>query len=317
MTQLLRDGISTRQAYGQELLALPATFEKLLVLDGDISRSMQTVEFGKEYPDRHLNLGIAEQNLMGVAAGLALGGYLPIVSSYAVFLSMRALEQVRTSICYPKLNVKIVASHGGLTPGNDGPTHQGIEDMGLMRGIPNMTVIMPADGYSLQDLLRQACTIDGPVYIRLTRDAVPYIYESTDSCQIGKANTLVDGNDVTLIAIGDMVQWAIRASEQLAAEGIQARVIDMHTLKPLDQQAVISAASETGAIVTVEDHSIFNGLGSAVAEVLVENYLVPMKRIGLRDTFAESGPYEMLLEKYGMSTQNIYQAAKEVIALKS
>ena len=317
MSKTKPEKISTRAAYGQEILCLAEQYPNFVVLDGDISRSMYTVELAKKYPNQHLNVGIAEQNQMATAAGLALGGYLPIVSSYAVFASMRALEQVRTSICYPKLNVKIVASHGGVTPGNDGPTHQGIEDLGLMRTLPNMTVIMPADGYSVQDLLQQACQIDGPVYFRLTRDPVPYIYDHQDMCQIGKANVVAEGVDVTIIAIGDMLQWALQAREQLIKDGISVRILDMHTLKPLDQQAVIQAARDTGAIVTVEDHTIINGLGSAVAEVLVENCLVPMKRIGLQDTFAESGPYERLLEKYGMSTSHICQAVRDVLSRKN
>ncbi|NLJ24425.1 MAG: transketolase family protein [Firmicutes bacterium] len=308
-----RKPISTRKAFGQAIMELGASVENLVVLDGDISRSTYTVEFSQSFPTRHFNVGIAEQNQMGVAAGLALAGYKPIVASYAVFASMRALEQVRTSMCYPRLNVTIAASHGGLTPGNDGVTHQAIEDLGIMRTLPNMTVIAPADGVSLKPLLQQAIAWDGPVYMRLTRDAVPIIYDETDEFHIGKAKQLREGSDVTLIAIGDMVQWALKAHDLLLEEGITARILDMHTLKPLDSEAVIKAARETGAIVTIEDHNIHGGLGGAVAEVLTLDYPVPQGRIALRDTFAESGPYEKLLEKYGLSTDHIVQAVHDVI----
>ena len=308
--------MSTRAAFGKALLELGASVDNLVVLDGDISRSTQTVEFSRRFPTRHFNVGIAEQNQMGVAAGLALAGYRPIVASYAVFASMRALEQVRTSICYPRLNVVIAASHGGITPANDGVTHQAIEDLGIMRTLPNMTVIAPADGVSLRSLLEQAMGWDGPVYLRMTRDAVPIIYGETESFSIGKAKQLREGSDVTLIAMGDMVQWALEAHECLLEEGIKARVIDMHTLKPLDNDTVIRTARETGAIVTVEDHSMHGGLGGAVAEVLTEECLVPQARIALRDTFAESGPYEFLLEKYGLSTKHIVDAAHGVIQRK-
>ena len=317
MGEIGKKAISTREAFGKAILELGALVENLVVLDGDISRSTYTVEFSQRFPDRHINVGIAEQNQMGVAAGLALAGYRPIVASYAVFASMRGLEQVRTSICYPKINVTIAASHGGLTPGNDGVTHQAVEDLGIMRTLPNMTVIAPADGVSLTPLLRQAIDWDSPVYIRLTRDAVPIIYDETDEFQIGKAKQLREGSDVTLIAIGDMVQWALKAHDLLLEEGITARVLDMHTLKPLDSEAVIKAARETGAIVTVEDHNTFGGLGGAVAEVVTLEHPVPQGRIALSDTFAESGPYEKLLEKYGMGTDHIVQAVHDVIGKKS
>ncbi len=311
-----KTAVSTREAFGRAILELGESVENLVVLDGDISRSTYTVEFSQRFPDRHINVGIAEQNQMGVAAGLALAGYRPIVASYAVFASMRGLEQARTSICYPKINVTIAASHGGLTPGNDGVTHQAVEGLGIMRTLPIMTVIAPADGVSLTPLLRQAIDWDSPVYIRLTRDAVPIIYDETDEFQIGKAKQLREGSDVTLIAIGDMVQWALQAHDLLLEEGITARVLDMHTLKPLDNEAVIRAARETGAIVTVEDHNTYGGLGGAVAEVVTLEHPVPQGRIALWDTFAESGPYEKLLEKYGMGTGHIVQAARDVVRRK-
>ena len=271
--------------------------ENLVVLDGDISRSTYTVEFSQRFPNRHINVGLLSRIRWGLPSYLALAGYKPIVASYAVFASMGLWNRFHFYLL-PKINVVIAASHGGLTPGNDGVTHQAVEDLGIMRTLPNMTVVVPADGVSLRHLLEQAITVDGPVYMRLTRDAVPIIYDDTDEFQIGKAKQLREGSDVTLIAIGDMVQWALKAHDLLLEEGITARVLDMHTLKPLDSEAVIKAARETVAIVTVEDHNTFGGLGGAVAEVVTLEHPVPQGRIALSDTFAESGPYEKLLEKY-------------------
>jgi transketolase len=226
---------------------------------------------------------------------------------------MRACEQVRTFIAYPRLNVKLAYSHGGLTPGNDGPTHQGTEDMGVMRTIPNMTVIMPADAVQTKKAVLAACEYNGPVFIRLTRDAVPVIYSEKDPFEIGKANTLKTGTDVSIIAIGDMVSKALNAAETLDQIGISAEVMDMHTLKPLDESAVMAAAKKTGRIVTVEDHNRINGLGSAVAEFLAERNPVPVFRIGIPDTFGESGPYEKLLEKYGMAVKDIVDACVRIV----
>ncbi len=318
MKSLLKQGISTRMAFGEEIVKIAESNEKIVVIDADISRSMYTVEFSKRFPDRHINVGIAEQNQMAVAAGLAFMGFSPVVSSYAVFASMRSLEQLRTSICYPNLSVVVAASHGGITPANDGVTHQGIEDVGIMRTIPNMTIVVPCDGYSLKILLNKAFDVNGPVYLRMTRDPVPFIYESDDKdFSIGKARQLRDGRDVAIIAAGDMVQWALEAHEILKNQGIKSRVLDMHTIKPLDIESVVKAARETGCVVTVEDHNMYNGLGSAVAEVLGENVPVPFKRIALRDTFAESGPYTDLLKKYKMSTEDIVNAAIEVVSRKN
>ncbi len=314
----LPPSMSTRQMFGQTVTRLGEMHENLIVIDADISRSLYTGNFAQLFPERHINVGIAEQNQVGVAAGLALTGYLPLVCTYAVFASMRAIEQFRTSICYPNLNVKIVASHGGITPGNDGATHQAIEDLGIMRTIPNVTIVAPCDAVSCDELVTQACALDGPVYIRLTRDPLPHVYlpDARDRIEIGKAVTLREGSDLTIFAIGDMVQWAIEAHDVLLNRGISARVVDMHTLKPLDRAAVVSAAKETSAIVTVEDHSIFCGLGSAIAETLVETIPVPLERIGMPDTFGESGPYERLLHKFGMSTDHICQAAERVLQRK-
>ena len=306
----------TRYAYAEALIELGEELPNLVLLDADVSKSINTMAFANKYPSRSFNFGIAEQNMIGAAAGLATAGLIPFASTYAVFASMRALEQIRTTVCYPRLNVKIGASHGGLTPGPDGATHQGIEDMALMRTLPNMTVIMPADAPTTRLAVRAAAAYDGPVYIRLTRDAIPILYEKDVHFEIGKSIQIRQGSDVTLIAIGDMVTHALDAADQLAKEGISARVLDMHTLKPLDEEAVLLAARETGAIVTVEDHLIFGALGSAVAEVLGENLPTPMKRIGIRDRFSESGPYLDLLVKYGLSAAHIAEAARSVLKRK-
>ncbi|BCV24142.1 transketolase family protein [Gelria sp. Kuro-4] len=308
--------IPTREACARTLVELGRENPDVVVFEADIAKSTKTLYFAKEFPDRFFEMGIAEQNMLGAAAGMATTGKLPFVSTYAVFASMRACEQIRTFICYPNLNVKIVASHGGLTPGNDGPTHQAIEDLAIMRSIPNMTVLMPADAVATRSLVRSAAQMHGPVYVRLTRDPVPVIYPEDTVFSIGKAVEFRPGSDVTLIAIGDMVAWAAEAAEELAKEGISARVLDMHTLKPLDKEAVVKAAQETGALVTVEDHNIYGGLGSAVAEVVAEECLVPLKRVGIPDTFAESGEYELLLEKYGLGIKDIKRAAEAALSKK-
>jgi transketolase len=308
--------IPTREACARTLVELGRENPDIVVFEADIAKSTKTIYFAKEFPERFFQMGIAEQNMMAAAAGMSTTGKLPFVSTYSVFASMRACEQIRTFICYPNLNVKIVASHGGLTPGNDGPTHQAIEDMGIMRSIPNMTVLMPADAVATRALVRAAAEWKGPVYVRLTRDPVPVIYDEGAEFSIGKAVEFRPGSDVTIIAIGDMVAWAAQAAEELAREGISARVLDMHTLKPLDKEAVLRAAKETGALVTVEDHNICGGLGSAVSEVVAEECLVPLKRVGIPDTFAESGEYKLLLEKYGLGVENIKQAVKEVLKRK-
>jgi transketolase len=307
----------TREAFGIALAEYGDKYKNLVVLEADISKSTRTEYFANKFPERFFQMGIAEQNETATAAGMAMSGKMSVVSTYAVFASMRACEQVRTFIAYPKLNVKIYASHGGLTPGNDGPTHQAFEDLGIMRTIPNMTVMMPTDAVMIKKALKAALDYFGPVYMRLTRDPVPVLYEASLDFKIGKAINYKAGTDLTIISIGDMLIYTVEAAQKLAEEGVSARIIDMPTLKPLDNGAVITAAKETGAIVTVEDHNILNGLGSAVSEVLGENYPVPIKRVGIKDTFAESGPYCKLLEKYGLSTVDIYNAAKEVLNRKS
>ena len=260
-----------------------------------------------------MNVGIAEANCCGVAAGLATCGKIPFVTTYAVFGSMRMCEQIRQEICYPHLNVKIACSHGGLTPANDGASHQGIEDMGIMRTLPNMTVIMGCDYHSTRKLIAAAAEFDGPVYLRFTRDAVPMIYDENAEFTIGKANLLRDGNDVAIIANGEIMSIAVKAAEKLAEEGISARVLDMHTLKPLDKDAVQKCIHEIGKVVTIEDHNILNGLGSAVSEVVAENGKGMVRRIGIQDKFGESAPYERLLEKNGITVEAVVAAAKEML----
>ncbi|MCL4417454.1 MAG: transketolase family protein [Actinobacteria bacterium] len=306
----------TREAYGQEIVKLGGENPDIVVLEADISTSTKTCYFAKAFPERFFNVGVAEQNEAIVAAGLASTGLIPFLSTYAVFASMRACEQVRTFICYPNLNVKIAVSHGGITPCTDGVTHQATEDLAIMRVMPNMSVIAPTDYNMTKAAVRAAAEHYGPVYIRLTRDPLPIIYEENVAFKIGKAFKLYDGNDVTIISVGDMTYTAIKARDALKNQGISAALIDMPTIKPIDGQAIINAARSTGAIVTVEDHQIIGGLGSAVAEVLGENYPIPLKRIGLADTFAESGEYELLLDKYGMSSKHIAEAAKNVIKMK-
>lgn len=303
----------TREAYGKTIELLGNEDDSIVVLDADISKSTRTVYFAEKHADRFINVGVAEQNMFGIAAGLATCGKTPFCSTYSVFASMRACEQIRTSICYPNLNVKICVSHGGLTPANDGVTHQAIEDMGIMRTLPNMTVVMPADWNATTKLVQAAHELNGPVYIRFTRDKVPDIYNENETFEIGKAKVLRQGKDVTIAAIGDMLQHALKAADILRDGGIEADVIDVHTLKPLDKQTLCESISKTKAVVTVENHSIINGLGSAVSELIAENIPARLKRIGLKDTFAESGKYEELLEKYGMSFGHIVEEAKKLV----
>ncbi len=304
----LHESIPTRDAYGEALRDLGDVDDRVVVLEADIGKSTKSFMFGAAHPERYFNVGIAEQNEMAVAAGLASCGKIPFVSTYAVFASMRACEQVRTFVAYPKANVKICPSHGGLTPGNDGPTHQATEDLGIMRTIPNMTVCMPTDATMAYQAVFAAAAMNGPLYLRLTRDGVPVIYDDALDFEFGKAIVLKTGVDATIIANGDMVTQALEAATALAAKGVEVTVIDMHTIKPLDEACVIEHCAGTRFVVTAEDHQINGGLGSAVAEVLVENLPLPMKRIGLRDTFAESGPYLELLRKYEMDASAIVRA---------
>ena len=309
-------GLATREAYGEILKELGEKHKDIVVLDADLSKSTKTAVFKKAFPERFFNVGIAEQNLMGIGAGLAASGKIPFVSTFAMFAAGRAFEQIRNSICYPKLNVKIAATHAGLTVGEDGASHQSIEDISLMRSIPNMTVIVPADAEETRKAVAFAATYDGPVYIRLGRMSVPDLFAADYTFELGKAVQLVDGKDVTIIATGIMVATAKQAAEELAAVGISARVLNIHTIKPIDREAIIKAASDTGAIVTCEEHSIIGGLGSAVAEVIVENNPVPMERVGVMDTFGESGTPSSLLVKYHLTAEDIVAAAKKAVSRK-
>ena len=311
--------VATRAGFGEKILKLGKENPDILVIDADIGKSCKTGDFRKElsseYHDdknQYVNVGIAEQNAAGVAAGLATCGKVPFVVTYAVFGSLRMCEMIRQEICYPNLNVKIACSHGGLTPANDGASHQAIEDMGVLRTLPNMTVIMPADYVAAKKLTRQAAETYGPMYLRFTRDAIPQIYDEDAEFVIGKANQLKEGKDVAIIANGDTVRLALDAAKELEAKGITARVLDMHTVKPLDTEAVTACINEIGKVITVEDHNILNGLGSAVCEVAAEMGKGVVKRIGVQDQYGQSAPYERLLAMNGITVENIVKTAEEL-----
>ena len=307
---------ATREGYGEGLLTL-AEDKNVVVLDADLAAATKTGVFKKACPERFFNCGIAEGNMMSIAAGLASTGKTVFASSFAMFAAGRAFEQVRNSIGYPHLNVKIGATHGGISVGEDGATHQCNEDIALMRTIPGMTVINPADAVEAKLAVIAAAKLDGPVYLRFGRLAVPVIFdEATYTFEIGKSVRLTEGNDVTIIATGLMVNEALIAAEQLKADGIAARVINMATIKPIDREAVVAAAKETGAIVTAEEHSVIGGLGSAVADVVCETVPVPVIRVGVEDTFGKSGPALELLPLYGLCAANIAAKAREAVSRK-
>ena len=308
--------IATRDAYGDALVSLGKKRNDVVVLDADLSGSTKTSKFAKAFPDRFFNIGIAEQDMMGTAAGLAIGGKLPFVSTFAVFATGRAWEQVRQSICYPNLSVKIVASHAGVTVGEDGGSHQSVEDIAVMRVIPHMTVIVPADGPETVQAIEAVAEHKGPCYVRVGRNKVPTLYGPDYKFKIGKAHVFNEGKDAAIIAAGIMVAEALKARELLKAEGIDAGVINLSTIKPLDADAVIAAAKRCGAIVTAEEHSIIGGLGGAVAEALAESAPVPMVRIGVKDAFGTSGGGEGLLKHYGLLAADVAAAVKEVIKKK-
>lgn len=305
--------IATRDAYGEALKELGGINKDIVVLDADLSGSTKTSVFAKEYPTRFFNVGIAEQNLMGTAAGLSTAGKIPFASTFAMFATGRGFEIIRNSICYPKLNVKIAATHAGLTVGEDGATHQALEDISLMRSLPNMVVLSPADAIETKQCIVKAAEHNGPVYIRLGRAKVPVIFDESYIFEIGKGVELREGTDVTIIATGVMVEKALLAGEKLAEEGISARIINMASIKPIDEDIIIKAAKETKGIVTVEEHSIIGGLGSAVAEVVSEKYPTRVIRVGTMDTFGESGDGNLLLEKYGLNVDNIVEKAKAIL----
>ncbi|MCG7339249.1 transketolase family protein [Staphylococcus sp. ACRSN] len=303
---------ATREAFGDEILELGKENKDIVVVDADIGGSCKTGKFMTELPDQHINVGIAEQNAAGMAAGLSTTGKIPFVSTYAVFGSLRMGEQVRQEICYPNLNVKIACSHGGLTPATDGGSHQAIEDMGVLRTFPNMKVIMGADYHSTRKLIREASKIYGPVYLRFTRGPIPIIYDENESFEIGKAKYLKEGTDIAIIANGDTLNIAIEASEKLEELDISVKLLDMHTIKPIDRDAVLECIN-IGKIITVEDHNIINGLGSAVSEIVAEEGNSKVRRIGVQDQFGQSAPYEKLLEINGITAENIIDTAKKLM----
>lgn len=312
----MSEKIATRQAYGKALVEFGAN-SNLIVLDADLSKSTNTAAFRKQYPDRFINMGIAEANMMSTAAGLAACGKTVFASSFAMFAAGRAFEQVRNSIAYPKLNVKIGATHAGITVGEDGATHQCLEDIALMRSLPGMVVLNPADAAETRAAVKAAIEHDGPVYLRLGRLAVPQLFDDSDvPFELGKGVQLREGSDVTVVATGLMVFEALKAAEQLQKENIDARVIDIHTIKPLDEEIIVKAAEETGCVVTAEEHNIIGGLGSAVAEVLCEHCPVPMNRIGVRDAFGRSGKPNELMERYHLTAEDIADAARKAMARK-
>ena len=303
---------ATREAYGEALAEFGGQYD-IIVLDADLSKSTKTDTFKKKYPERFINCGIAEGNMMAVAAGIASTGKIVFASTFAMFAAGRAFEQIRNSIAYPGLNVKIGATHAGNSIGEDGASHQSGEDISLMRTIPNMVVISPADAFESRGAVLAAIKHNGPVYLRFGRLAVPYINDSSYKFELGKGVTLREGSDITIIATGLMVKQALDAGEVLAGEGINARVINIHTIKPIDKEIIIKAARETGAIVTAEEHSIYGGLGSAVAEVISENCPVKMKRVGINDKFGKSGKPLPLLEEYGLTAENIAVNARKLL----
>lgn len=304
---------STREAYGRVLVELGKDCPELVVLDADLSKSTKTAEFAKCYPDRFFDMGIAEQNMMGTAAGFALAGKIPCASTFAIFATGRAYDQVRNAIAYPGLNVKIVATHAGVTVGEDGASHQTIEDISLMRTLPNMTVIVPADAQEAAQAVAAAVKMQGPVYIRLGRPAFPDILKEDYQFQIGKAVLLRDGSAAVIFAAGVMVSMALEAASVMAGDGVEVAVVNVSSIKPLDKETIVQMARKTGAVVTAEEHSIYGGLGSAVAEVLGENHPVSLERVGIRDRFGESGSPEQLLEVCGLTVENIVKAVHRAI----
>ncbi|WP_297520200.1 transketolase family protein [uncultured Clostridium sp.] len=309
--------IATREAYGKALVELGSVNDKVVVLDADLSKSTKTADFSKQFPERFINMGIAEANMMCVAAGMSTCGKIPFVSTFAMFAAGRAFEQVRNSICYPNLNVKICATHAGLTVGEDGASHQAIEDLALMRAIPNMTVISPSDSIETEAVIKAIAEYNGPCYVRLGRVGVNVINDNADyKFEIGKGIELRKGTDVTIVATGIMVDEALAAEAILKEEGISANVINIHTLKPLDTDLLVKAAKTTKTIVTVEEHNIIGGLGSAVSEAICEVFPVPVIKVGVQDTFGESGQPAELLKAYGLTPEKIVEAVKKAISMK-
>ena len=308
--------IPMRDGYGKALLELCEKRDDIMVLDADVAKSTRTVWIRDQYPEKFMDMGIAEQDMVGTAAGMALAGMVPFASTYGVFLSGRAWDQIRTTVCYNNLNVKLAGAHAGISVGPDGATHQALEDVALMRVLPKMTVIVQCDAEETRKATLAMAKRKGPCFIRFGREAVPVVTDAETPFEIGKARLVIDGSDVTVFANGAMVFEAMRAAEVLAEEGISVRVIDLHTVKPLDEESVIKAAAETGGVVTAEEHQLYGGMGSAVAECLVRNCPVPVEMVGIQDTFGESGQPEELMEKYGLTSADIIEKVRKVISRK-
>ena len=300
-----------RQSYGEALADLGKKNEKIVVLDADLSSATKTNIFAKEFPERFLEMGIAEANMIGTAAGLATCGKIPYVSTFAAFAAGRAYDQIRCSVCYPKLNVKICVTHSGITVGEDGATHQMIEDISMMRTMPNMTVMTTSDDVETKWAVEEISKIEGPVYLRLARVKTNKIYEENQKFEIGKAIQIGEGTDATIFATGVTVEQALIAKEELHKQGIEVRVVDMHTIKPIDKEMIIKCAKATKKLISVEDHSVIGGLGSAISEVLTENYPVKLKRIGIKDCFGRSGKAEELIKYFGIDSESIKKAVQE------
>lgn len=309
--------VSMRQAYGEALVKLGRERKDVVVLTADVCNSDFSYMFEAAYPDRFVNVGIAEPALVDVAAGFARSGRVPIANTFAFLFATRALEMIRTHLCYGEANVKLAGAYGGISDSFDGPTHHAITDIAILRSLPRMTIVVASDALSVARLLPQVAAWQGPVYFRLCRNEVPVFHSEAYEPAIGKGDTLIEGPDATIVGCGVLMPRVIEAAERLAKEGIRARVVEMHTVKPLDEELVVRCAVETGAMVSVEEHTVVGGLGGAIAECLAETHPVPLERIGLRDTFAETGPYEDLLNKYGMSVDAIAGAVKRAIARRA
>jgi len=306
----------TRQGWADALVEMGGTNPNVMVLDADLSKSTLTCQFRDKFPDRFVNVGIAEQNMINVAGGLSLMGYVPFVCTYGVFVSGRAWEQIRTTTCINKLNVKLGGAHGGVSVGPDGATHQALEEIALMRCLPNMTVLVPADYHQTRKATLAAAAIDGPVYIRFGREKVPVVTTADTPFEVGKAMVMEEGSDVTIIACGSMVAEALQAKDILAEKGISAEVINLHTIKPIDKDTIIASVKKTGALVTAEEHQVMAGMGSAVLEVIAQNFSVPAEMVGIQDTFGETGTPDELMVKYGVKFTNIVEKAEKVITRK-
>ncbi|HHV94478.1 MAG TPA: transketolase family protein [Firmicutes bacterium] len=308
--------IAQREAYGEALLDLGKANPNVVVLDADVSNSTRTVYFAEQFPGRFFNFGIAEQNMMAAAAGMAKCGLIPFVNTFSFLATYRAADQLRTSIVYPKANVKIAATYGGLSDSFDGPTHQSIADLAWVRALPDLTVVVPADAVEVRKALPVLAEVNGPVWLRLSRNPSPVVYGDDFEFTLGKAAVLREGTDVTLMSCGTVLERVLEAAARLVQDGVNPRVVSISTLKPIDKEAILAAARETGAIVTVEEHNIVGGLGAAVSEVVADQHPCPVKRVGIPDTFADTGPYDELLDRFGLAVDDIVQAAKAALALK-